>query len=244
VHRQSAWSNRDGRVARTYGYIFGLPHFKGRRAARLIIYQIDPGDSLQARITKLEELKNADESLFRVSNATAKEKEIQSVILTQDELSKQALQRLEIIWPQVLDGQTIGETSYYVSTDRAGQVREILPLSVAVERADDSARRQIMRWKFKPLLKDGIPVQTEGVLKFSFNTRAYGPADMLTDVEARKLASNIVEPVFPPGTAAGSSCAVRIAGDSDGGLIEQFQAIARRDFISLALAHSANGTSA
>src|ERR1700683_4848686 len=76
-----------------------------------------------------------------------------------------AQQPPEIIWPQVPeDNNTTGETSYYVSLDRSGQVREVLPLSVAIERADDSARRQILKWRFKPVLRDGVPVQTESIL--------------------------------------------------------------------------------
>lgn len=195
--------------------------FKDRRVARLVSVKIDQGDSLQARVTELKELNSVDDKLFEVATPTPKDNQIQSVVVSQVELGQQALQPLEIIWPQVLDGKTTGETSYYVSIDRGGQVREILPLSVAIERADDSARRQIMRWKFKPFLKGGIPVQAEGVLELPFNTRVYGPANMLTDAEARKLASNIVEPIFPTGIATGSSCAIRIAIDSDGGLIEQ-----------------------
>jgi hypothetical protein len=195
--------------------------FKGRRLARLIVYQIDHGDSLQARVTELDELKNTDEALFAISSTTAPEKRIHSVIVSQSDLNKVALQPLEVIWPQVLDGKTSGETSYYVSIDRTGQVREILPLSVAVERADDSARRQIMRWKFKPVLEDGVPVQAEAVMNFSFNTRAFGPPDMLKDAEARQLASNIVDPVLPTEVPAGSTCAIRVAVDADGGLIEQ-----------------------
>jgi hypothetical protein len=195
--------------------------FKGKRVARLIIYQIDHGDSLQARVTELDELRNEDERLFAISNPTPVDQQIHSVILSQSDLSKRALQPLEVIWPQVLDGKTNGETSYYVSIDKNGQVREILPLSVAVERADDSARRQIMRWRFKPFEKGGAPVQTEAVMNFSFNTRAYGPAEMLTDAQARELASNIVDPVLPAEVPSGSTCAIRIAVDADGGLIEQ-----------------------
>lgn len=195
--------------------------FKGRRVARLIIYQIDHGDSLQARVTELDELKHADETLFAISSPTAPEKQIHSEIVSQSDLNKLALQRLEAVWPQVLDGKTGGETSYYVSIDRTGQVREILPLSVAVERADDSARRQMMRWKFKPVVKDGIPVQAEAVMNFNFDTRVFGPANMLTDAEARQLASDIVDPIVPAELPAGSTCAIRIAVDADGGLIEQ-----------------------
>lgn len=195
--------------------------FKNRRVAGLVTVKIDQGDSLQARLTDLEELSSVDDKLFEIAIPTPKDNQLQSVVVSQAELGQQALQPLDIIWPQVLDGKTTGETSYYVSVDRTGQVREILPLSVAIERADDSARRQIMRWKFKPFLKDGIPVQVEGVLELPFNTRAYGPPNMLSDAEGRKLASNIVEPMFPEGIAPGSSCAIRIAIDSDGGLIEQ-----------------------
>ena len=135
------------------------------------------------------------------------------------------MQSLEIVWPQVLeDGQTSGETSYFVSIDRSGKVREVLPLSVSGERADDSARRQIMKWKFKPALKDGVPVQAETVFNFHFDTRAYGPSAPLTDAEVRTLASNTVDPVFPAGSTPGATCNVRFAVDSEGIVIESMSA--------------------
>lgn len=195
--------------------------FAGKRVARLLTFKIDQGDSLQARVTALEAMTNIDEKLFRIEVPTPKQGQIRVATLTQAELEQRALEPLEIVWPQVLDGSTQGETSYFVSIDRNGRVREVLPLSVAIERADDSARRQILRWKFKPVVRDGIAEQAESVFDVGFNTRAYGPAQMLTDAEARKLATNIVEPTFPPGTPSGSTCAVRVAIDSDGGLIEQ-----------------------
>jgi hypothetical protein len=119
------------------------------------------------------------------------------------------------------DRQTTGETNYYVSIDRLGQVREVLPLSVAVERADDSARRQILKWKFKPVIRDGIAVQAEAVFNFHFNTRQYGPATPLTNDEVRKLASNVVEPAFSPGSASGATYSLWIAVDTDGRVIEE-----------------------
>lgn len=195
--------------------------FKGKRVARLIMYKIDQGDSLQARITELEELKKIDDTLFAIDQPTSKEKQLKVETLSQEQLTAQALQPMEIIWPQVLDGRTSGKTSYFVSIDRMGQVRDVLPLDVAIERANDSARRQIMRWKFKPLVRDGIPAQVSAVLQFNFNTRAYGPSEMLNDSDVRKLASNIVEPTFPPGAVSGNTCAVRLAIDSDGQIIEQ-----------------------
>jgi Gram-negative bacterial TonB protein C-terminal len=184
--------------------------FKGQRVARLLTYRIDPGDSLQARITALGEFDSRDEWVFSVSDPTPLEKQIRSMVVPEADLRSNALEPVEIIWPQVLeDNNTKGDTSYYVSLDRSGNVREMFPLSVAVERADDSARRQIMKWKFKPVLRDGVPVQAEGVLNLHFDTRAYGPPAPLTDAEVRKLASNVVDPEFPPGATRPRGLLVR-----------------------------------
>ncbi len=194
--------------------------FHGKRVARLLIYHVDPGDSYKAEVTDLKDLKNADPKLLSIEQPTSRNQQIRSVILPEAELRNLPLQPLDIIWPQVLDGATSGKTSYYVSINRSGQVAEVLPLSVAIERADDSARRQIMKWKFKPTLQDGAPVQTEGVLNFDFNTRAYGPPAPLTDAEARKLASTSVEPSFPTGVApSGSTYTFSVAVDEAGNVI-------------------------
>ena len=196
--------------------------FKNKRVARLLVYHIDPGDTLQARVNSLGELKSYDESQYSVPDPTPIQKQIRALVVPEADLRALALQPTEVIWPQVLENnRTTGETSYYVSLDRLGEVREIFPLSVAIERADDSARRQIMKWKFKPVLKDGIPVQAEAVLNFNFNTRAYGPSAPLTDPEARKLATNIVEPEFPAGAApSGSTFTVWVSVDVEGIVIE------------------------
>jgi hypothetical protein len=142
--------------------------FKDKRVARMLIYHIDPGDSLQARVATLGELQSHDEARFLIADPTPREKQIRSVIVPEAELRALALQPTEIIWPQVLeDRQATGETSYYVSLDRTGQVREVFPLSVAIERADDSARRQIMKWTFKPVLNDGFQCRLKPFLIFT-----------------------------------------------------------------------------
>lgn len=196
--------------------------FKGKRVARLIFYHIDPGDSWQAQVTMLAEFNSHDDSEFAVPAPTPRSQQIRGVVLPEAELRSLAVQPLVIIWPQVLeDNNTRGSTSYYISIDRTGKVREVLPLSVSVERADDSARRQIMRWKFNPATEDGVTVQSEGALHFKFDTRAYGPVAPLTNDEVRRLASDLIEPVFPSGSPSGATCTVRIAVDADGQLIEQ-----------------------
>jgi len=196
--------------------------FKGKRMARQLRYLIEIGDFLQAKVTTLEELKNEDESLFAVPEPTPREKQNRTVILTEPELRALAAQPMDIIWPQILDDpRTTGDARYYVSVDRSGNVREVFPRRVSFKEADDSVRRQIMKWKFKTPVKDGMPVQVEALMDLTYETRAYGPSSLLTDEQARKLASNIVEPIFPPGTKSGSTCAVRIAVDQDGNVIQR-----------------------
>lgn len=148
------------------------------------------------------------------------QEQIQSAVIGENDLRQRALLPLEIIWPQVLDGPTTRQASYRVSIDPSGNVTDVTPLTVAVERSNDSASRQIGRWKFKPLVKNGAPVQAQGVLTFHFNTRAYGPAVPLTETEARKLTTGTVDPDYPRGAAPGMACSLRIAVDSDGYLIE------------------------
>jgi hypothetical protein len=194
--------------------------FKGKQVARILFSSAGAGSSLNAQVTELKELKPA-ESLFSIAHPTPKEYQIRSVLLPEAEFRSLALETHEIIWPQVLDGAITGTASFYVSVDRAGRVREAIPVHTDNERANDSAVRQMLKWKFKPAIKDGAPVQAESILTFTLNTRAWGPSSPLGDAEVRKLASNKVEPVIPPGIApAGTTYTLRAAIDSEGNLIE------------------------
>jgi hypothetical protein len=83
--------------------------FHGKRVARLLIYHVDPGDSYRAEVTALKDLKNPDPSLFSIAQPTLRNQQIRSVILPEAELRNLALEPLEIIWPQVLDGPPRGK---------------------------------------------------------------------------------------------------------------------------------------
>jgi hypothetical protein len=196
-------------------------NFKGKRIARLITDTVGVGEYLKAHVSSLKELKDPDDSLFLVTQPTAKENQIRTTILQEADFRSLALEAPVIVWPQVLDGRTTGTASFYVSMDRTGRVREVLPIYTDNERSNDSARAQILRWKFRPIVKDGSPVQAESILTFKLDTRAWGPPAPLDDAAARKLASNIIDPVIPPGLAPpGSTYTLWAAIDADGKLIE------------------------
>jgi hypothetical protein len=196
--------------------------FHGKRIARRLTHTISVGDFYTAEVTQLDDLKNADEELFAITEPTPPEKRLRVEVLGEPELRGLLSNASEIIWPQVLDGAVSGQASFYISLDTEGKVREVLPLKTANERSNDSAIRQIMRWKFNPAIRNGVPVQAEGTLHFAVDTRAAGPREALSDADARKLASNIVEPVVPAGSVApGTLYKLWIAVDSDGIVIEK-----------------------
>jgi hypothetical protein len=213
------------------GEIVGMPghsleftdyrQFRGMRIARLLIDTVEVGEFETAKISELQSIKHLDESLFSISQPTRSEDQIHSLVVPEETFRALLLSSPEIIWPQPLDGRTSGTASFLVSVDPQGRVREVLPAYTDNERSNDSARRQIMRWRFKPPTTDGLPTQVESVLTFALNTRAWGPASPLSNEEVRKLASNIIEPDIPANAAPpGSLCTLRVAIDSDGYLIE------------------------
>jgi hypothetical protein len=171
-------------------------------------------------------LKDPDDALFAVPDPTPLENRLFVETLSEAELRGLATDAPAIVWPQVLDGAVTGKASFYISLDTEGKLREVLPLKTANERSNDSAIRQIMRWKFKPATEDGIPLQAEGTLTFDIDTRAAGPKDVLSDADARKLATNIVEPVVPAGSVTpGSVYKIWVAVDADGIVIEMIDAV-------------------
>jgi TonB family protein len=195
--------------------------FRDSKVARLLITVPEIGVSWRADVLKLDELKHPDPNLFAIVDPTAKQKQMNTAFLSEAELRALAIEKSEIIWPQVLDGKTEGRASYFVSVDRSGTVRETVVVNSDNERANDSARRQLQKWRFTPPSKDGAPVQAEGILTFDLNTRAFGPANPLANEEARKLASNIVEPEIPAGKfPSGTVYSLRVAVDHEGNVIE------------------------
>jgi hypothetical protein len=78
-----------------------------------------------------------------------------------------------------------------------------------------------MRWRFQPFNVDGKQMQTSGILRFTLDTRKFGPQTPLTDADARKLVADPASPKIegnapPPGTTYSLWAAV----DSDGHVIE------------------------
>ena len=193
--------------------------FGRKRIARVITNAPRLGEDLYTlTVTQLKEIDKATQIDFPADAETGR---IEFQDVSEAELRSHLVGSPSIIWPQPLDGAEKGPASFFVSVDTTGQVREVQQLYTVNERTNDSAKNQLMRWRFKPFAVDGKPMQTSGVLRFTLNTREFGPQTPLTDADARKLVADPANPKIegsapPPGTTYSLWAAV----DSDGHVIE------------------------
>jgi hypothetical protein len=150
-------------------------HDYSRFDSKLMIarrYQDDPepGSKLVAKVDLLEELKNPDVGLFAVSRSSPAEKRIETYQVSQNTIEQAAQGQPAITWPPVQSGKTSGLLSTYISVDRDGRVREAYPLNSDNAGLQGAARDQLLKWKLKPLVVHGKPVQAEAALSFRFET--------------------------------------------------------------------------
>lgn len=196
--------------------------FEGKRVARVLTNAPRLGEEpVQLTVVKLEALESPDPSISLFAHATPAGDQLRFVRLDEADLRAHVDGKDEIVWPQPLDGAERGEASFFISVERDGLVREVHQLYTANERTNDSAKSQLMKWKFKPVLVDGIPAQVEGILHFQLDTRGWGPKEPLTDAEARKLATRLEEPnLGDVKVPAGSTYRIWFSVDSEGRVIE------------------------
>src|SRR6476646_2769054 len=190
--------------------------FKKKMIARTIKAEFAPGLVLTAKVTELLELPSPDEKLFTVDAATPSTEQMKTIQVTEGSARALALNTPPMVWPTVREGKTEGVMSVYVSVDRSGQVREVWPLASNNPELNQAAREQLLRWQYKPY-NNGGPSQMEAVLTFAFSTRIENPIPVLSDAEARKLATRIVEAVVPVGKARkGTKFSLRVGVDEAG----------------------------
>jgi hypothetical protein len=183
---------------------------------RRFVIDPEPGTTIEAKIAELDELTSPDESLFGVQKPTPATERIGHTVVSEATLRSLSAYTPDILWPTVRSGKTSGVLSMYISVDRSGHVREAWPLNSDNAGLEDPAREQVMKWQFKPVKMHEVPVQTETVLTLAFNTKIGDPIPILSDEEARRLAINIVEPVFPPNSVKGTEVKLQIGTSLDG----------------------------
>jgi hypothetical protein len=205
--------------------------FKKKMVARTIKADFAPDLMVTEKITELAELSIPDEKLFSIDTVTPPAEQMKTSQVGEDSARALALNTPPIVWPAVREGKTAGVMSFYVSIDRSGQVREVWPLASTSPELSEAAREQLLHWQYKPY-SNGGPSQMEAVLTFAFNTRIENPIPVLSDPEARKLATHVVEAVLPAGKARkGSKFSLRASVDEAG----KVQAVLNQNNVAPAL---------
>ncbi len=193
--------------------------FGDKRIARVITNAPRLGEELLT--LTITQLKKIDKVVQIEVPADAGTGQIEYKDVSEAELRSHLVGLPSVIWPQPLDGAEQGPASFFISIDTTGKVREVQQLYTVNERTNDSAMSQLMGWRFTPFAVDGKPMQTSGILRFTLNTREFGPQTPLTDADRRKLVANPTNPTIngnvPP---SGTTYSLWAAVDSDGHVIE------------------------
>ncbi len=184
--------------------------FDGEQVARRIRVFLNPPLSIEASVNELSKLHNVDDSMFVIDHPTAERERFYSLRLRKDDALNLLLNSAEIAWKPVADGKTSGMVSLVAFVDSQGQIRETRALYSDNQFATEQVENALKAWRFKPLLRDGVPVQMETLLTFNFTTTSENTVPILSDAEARKQASNKSDTlVTSTGKARGTEFKVR-----------------------------------
>jgi outer membrane biosynthesis protein TonB len=142
--------------------------FHGKQIARRLTAQSKGGPQLTAEITLLEDLSAADSKLFAIHKATPAKKQLRVVVVPELELRKLSLDTPAPHWPDMATGKTSGAMVMRIVVDREGYVRSVDDFFSDNPALQQAAQEQIIKWRFKPYLDHGIPVQVISTLTFPF----------------------------------------------------------------------------
>lgn len=153
------------------------------------------GEADHARIhgtlATLEELKSMDESLFQITKPTPPEQRIHTTLVsTLKEESMVESKPADVSWPPVREGKLDGFMIVQAITDRTGQVRETSKHNSDNAELESFGRLVALKYKFQPLVVDGIPQQMAMPLVLHFVTTLGEPYPEFDDAATRKRAQN------------------------------------------------------
>jgi hypothetical protein len=159
--------------------------FGEKQIARTVTTDVEGYDQITGHLTTLEPLTTPDASHFDVKEVTPPEQRIATRYVSTREEESMVETVPDIHWPSVREGKTDGYMIVYARTDRTGQVRETSKHNSDQPGLEDFAMTAALKYKFKPLVVNGIAEQMEMPLVLHFTSRLEDPLPIL-NVEAMK----------------------------------------------------------
>jgi hypothetical protein len=203
----------------TYFMEFGkYETFGKKKIARTYTNYTDSNEKVIGTLTTLEALESIDESRFVVAHPTPLEDRIDTSFVSMATNESLLEKAPKIDWPPIREGKTEGNMIVHVVTDRTGQVREAYKHNSDTPGLEDFGRLQALKYKFKPLLVNGVPEQMETPLVLHFKTQIGDPLPVVTGNDIEKYASGChYNPVLPPGLLpSGTTFKIRVSVTEDG----------------------------
>ena len=172
----------------------------------------------QTQLKELEPLNSIDDGLFQVSNPTPITQQIQTVFVSMATNQSLFESVPTIEWPPVHEGKTEGNMIVHVITDRTGQVREAYKHNSDNAGTEAFSTQQALKYKFKPLLVNGVAVQMETLLVLHFSTKIGDPIPVLTGDDIKKYAPGCdYKPILPKGLLpSGTTFKIRVSVNERG----------------------------
>ena len=152
--------------------------FGGKEVARTYKTDVLGYEEVVGRLTKLEELHGLSEETFFIKTPTPADKRIRTAFVSTRKEESLIENAPTIDWPTVHEGKTEGYMIVYARTEGTGQVRETAKHNSDQPGLEDFGMEQALRYKFKPLVVDGVAVQMEMPLVLHFRSKIPEAGDL------------------------------------------------------------------
>ncbi len=156
-------------IAQSPNYTIEFRNYAGfgkLKIARVLLEDAGGRVQLTGRVTELEEAKAVSAQAFDTPLNAEGMNPLASAILSTSELTSLAGGLPELPWPNPIPGH--GMLTAWVSIDRSGKVREAHSLNADESGIAATMSADLVGRQWKPYVKDGLAVQSEGAFVFEY----------------------------------------------------------------------------
>jgi hypothetical protein len=206
----------DGALSNVQQFDYGVGFSKSERFGRkqiateyAVMLSAFPADEyitfLTGRLTTLEPLRNPPAAMFDVRAITPPSGRILTTLVSTEDAAALLEVTPPMDWPPVAHGKTDGYLILHVITDRAGQVRSAWRVSADNSWVEPYAMIQALKFKFRPLMVDGVAHQMETPLVLHFKSAIDDSMPKFSGETISQVATGCKDAPLPTGLMPGGT---------------------------------------
>lgn len=194
--------------------------FAGQDVSRQLTTYIHDDHPVVATLTTLEPISSTDQASLLTISPTSRESRLETKFVPTSQAESLLETAPAIQWPDVREGKTEGYMIIYVRTDRTGQVREAYPHNADNAGLQDFGAMEALKYKFKPLLINGVPTQMETPLVLHFSSKITDPIVVLSVSDMKRQIIRCQPDPVPAGVLSKDQTAlVRVSVSENGTIV-------------------------